>query len=42
MKRAFAVGKCHRRMRRIVILEYLRAPIAGPFALHAVVSKTAN
>jgi hypothetical protein len=40
MKRAFAVGRCHRRTRRVVILKYLRAPIPGPFALHAIVNKS--
>jgi hypothetical protein len=40
MKRAFVVGRCHRRMRRMLILEYLRSPIIGPFALHAVVTRS--
>ena len=40
MKCAFAVGKCDRGTRRVVILKYLRAPIPGPFALHAVVVKS--
>jgi hypothetical protein len=40
MKKAFAVGRYHRRMRHMLIFEFLRSPIAGPFSLHAVVSRT--
>jgi hypothetical protein len=40
MKKAFAVGRCHRRTRRVLILKYLKSPIAGPFALHAVVARS--
>jgi hypothetical protein len=40
MKHAFVVGKCYRRVRRVVILKYLKSPIAGPFTLHAVVVKS--
>lgn len=39
MKKAFVVGRCHRRTRRMWILEYLKSPIAGPFSLRAVVSR---
>lgn len=40
MKKAFVVGTCNRKTRQLVILQYLRSPIAGPFALHAVVAKS--
>ena len=39
MKRAFAVGRCNRRTRSVLILKYLRSPIAGPFSLHAMVAR---
>ena len=39
MKTAFVVGRCDRKTRRVVILKYLKSPIAGPFTLHAVVSR---
>jgi hypothetical protein len=40
MKRAFAVGRCDRRTRQVLILKYLKSPIIGPFALHAVVTRS--
>ena len=39
MKKAFAVGRCDRRTRQVMILKYMVSPIAGPFSLHAVVVK---
>jgi hypothetical protein len=39
MKKAFVVGRCNRRTRQFVLLQYMRCPIAGPFSLHAVVSR---
>ena len=39
MKKPFAVGKCDRKTRQVMILKYMRSPIAGPFSLHAVVVK---
>ncbi len=40
MKKAFVVGCCDRKTKRVVILKYLKSPIAGPFALHAVVVRS--
>ncbi len=39
MKIAFAVGKCNKKTRSVLLLKYQRAPIAGPFALKALVSR---
>lgn len=39
MKKAFVVGRCDRKTRRVLILKLMKSPIAGPFALHAVVAK---
>jgi hypothetical protein len=40
MKTTFVVGKSDRRTRLLVILEYVKAPIAGPFSLKAIVVKS--
>jgi hypothetical protein len=40
MKTAFVIGRCDRRSSRMVILEYVKAPIAGPFSLKAIVVKS--
>jgi hypothetical protein len=40
MKKAFAVGRCDRKTRRVLILKYIKSPIAGPFSLHAMVSRS--
>lgn len=39
MKSAFAVGRCDKKTRRVVLLKVLRAPIAGPFTLKALVTR---
>ena len=39
MKKGFVVGRCDRKSRRLVILKYIKSPIAGPFSLKAVVAK---
>jgi hypothetical protein len=39
VKKPFVVGRCDRKTRRVLILKYTKAPIAGPFSLHAVVAK---
>jgi hypothetical protein len=39
MKKGFVVGRCDRKSRRMVILKYIKSPIAGPFSLKAVVAK---
>ena len=39
MKKAFVVGRCDRKSRRVMILEFVKAPIKGPFELAAVVAK---
>lgn len=39
MKTAFAVGRCDRKTRHVVLLKILRAPIEGPFTLKAMVTK---
>lgn len=39
MKVAFAVGRCDKKTRSVLLLKYLRAPIAGPFTLKAVVTR---
>jgi hypothetical protein len=40
MKKAFAVGRSDKKSRRVLILEYVKSPIAGPFTLQAVVAKS--
>jgi hypothetical protein len=40
MKKPFVVGCCDRKTKRVLILKYLKSPIAGPFTLHAVVSRS--
>jgi hypothetical protein len=37
MKKAFVVGKCDSKTRQVLILKYMKSPIAGPFSLRAVV-----
>ncbi|HEX6007301.1 MAG TPA: hypothetical protein VFY80_05030 [Burkholderiales bacterium] len=39
MKKGFVVGRCDRKSRQMVILKYIKSPIAGPFSLKAVVAK---
>jgi hypothetical protein len=39
MKTAFAVGKCDRKTRSLVLLKVQSAPIVGPFTLKVVVTK---
>ena len=39
MKIAFAIGKCNKKTRSVLLLKYLRAPIIGPFALKALVTR---
>jgi hypothetical protein len=39
MKTGFAVGRCDRKTRHIVLLKVLRAPISGPFTLKALVTR---
>jgi hypothetical protein len=35
----FAIGKCGKKTRNVVLLKVLRAPIQGPFTLKAVVTR---
>ena len=39
MKVAFAIGRCDRKSRSLVLLKIQRAPIQGPWTLRAVVTK---
>jgi len=39
MKTGFAVGRCDRKTRQVVLLKVQVSPIPGPFTLKAVVSK---
>ena len=39
MKKGFVVGRCDRKSHQMVILKYIKSPIAGPFSLKAVVAK---
>ena len=39
MKKAFVVGRSNKKSRRVWILEFAKAPIAGPFSLMGYVAK---
>jgi hypothetical protein len=39
MKKTFVIGRCDKKSRRVLYLEFVKAPIIGPFSLTAIVAK---
>jgi hypothetical protein len=38
MKKTFVIGRCDKKTRRVLYLEFVKAPIIGPFTLTGFVA----
>jgi hypothetical protein len=39
MKKTFVIGRCDKKSRRVLYLEFVKSPIIGPFSLTAIVAR---